>query len=315
MSENTFLGSADLQRVLNHLTPLKCLDVGAFDLENPYGPWKDLMPLAPFIELYGIEPDREECRRIEQLNLPFKKVRMFPVALSEFGGMKTFHKTRRRFNCSFLEPRPHVGQDFSRADYFTVEERIEMETVTLPGLMQKEPGLQGTVYLKLDTEGLELEILRSIPRVLLSKVMVIRSEVGFLPMRINEPYYCDIARYLRDRDFLPMRFIDMQHWRRQTREKYPHRVNGFIPFSRGQLAHADVLFFKNPQAVKDIELLLELAFIALAYEYVDHAFHILSLPEAVKYLQDKHNLSTREIKRAMGTASKHLANRYQKRNK
>lgn len=311
MSDTTFLGSSDLGRVLADLR-MTCLDIGARG-----GFTKDLLPLAPAVDACGFEPDPEEC---ERLNLaaakgshPWRSLRFIPIALGRDHGTRTLNLYRRRGCSSFFEADVALAKTFSRGDYFQLDGTIEVSTMTLDAAAATYK-FNDAVCMKIDVEGAELEVLASGPRLLSEQMLVIRTEVSFLPLLKGQAVYNDTDAYLRSHGFAPMGFVELHHWRRTTRIKHPHLANGPIPYSRGRIVHGDVLYFRDlgmmtddtPQAV---QMLLKAAFLALVYEYVDHALAIITRPAVAQYLWSTYGF---EPKSALGDVSRHLVRQYRR---
>jgi FkbM family methyltransferase len=101
---------------------------------------------------------------------------------------------------SFLEP------DHSRVgDYAGLNERSEVETVTVCTLDVVLPELQkrfgfARPYLKLDTQGFDLEVLRG-ARKTLGEVRALQTEASVIGIYKGMPGYLDALRYLDERGF------------------------------------------------------------------------------------------------------------------
>ena len=154
-------------------------------------------------------------------------------------------------------------------------------------------GFHDAVYMKIDVQGAELNVFRSGPELLAKNLLAIRIEVSFLPLYHGQPLFSDIDKHLREYGFTPMAFLELHHWRRLTKRKEPDLAPGPIPYSRGQMVHGDVLYFRNPDSMPDdtseeVQALLRAAFLALAYGYVDHASIILDRPNVAEYLSSKY---------------------------
>ncbi|MGD9663329.1 MAG: FkbM family methyltransferase, partial [Porticoccaceae bacterium] len=292
--KTSFFGSYPLRSVLNEVAPLECMDIGARG-----GPTKDLLPLAEAVHLYGFEPDKTECTRLnDQFSAspaPFGSMRFFPVALSEKGGKRTLNLTRHRGASTLLTPKPQVGERFSRSRYTDIDEQIPIETVPL-GSFATDNNLDQTCFLKIDVEGLELEILKSAENLLRDRLMVVRTEVAFLPIREAQPLYCDIDCFLKQFDFVPMGFGELHHWRRFSSEKHLKWTRGRIPFSRGQIAHGDMIFFRDPDSIETdsdqgARDAIKCAFFAIIYGFLDHAAYLLTKPSTTELLQSIHPCS------------------------
>jgi len=240
-----------------------------------------MLAMAWAVEAIGFEPDIEECIRLngfyaDPRNNPFWQTHFFPVALGRDGKGRTLHLTKHRGASSLLRPQPETASAFQRADYVTTERTITLDTVPLDRFL-RDNGLGGAVHMKVDVEGLELEILQSAPDLLDSSLLAVDAEVSFMQTRDNQPYYGEIETFLRGCQFIPLGFTELHCWRRLTRSRYPKKVKGPVPFSRGQIIHGNMLFMKKPEAIfaQSSRQILAAAFISMSYGYLDHALFFL----------------------------------------
>jgi FkbM family methyltransferase len=261
-----FFGSHKLADLLAGVAPIQSLDIGARGV-----PAKTMLAMAWAVDAVGFEPDAEECTRLnafyaEPSNNPFRQVRFFPVALGHDGKGRTLYLTKHRGSSSLLPPIEGRTEEFMRGDYGTVERTVTLDTVPLDRFLAAND-LGGTVHLKVDVEGLELEILQSAPDLLSSSLLAVDAEVGFMQDREGQPFYGEIETFLRDYNFAPMGFTELHCWRRLTKSKYPKKVKGPIPFSRGQIIHGNMLFMKTPETIikQSPKQIIAAAFIAMNY--------------------------------------------------
>ncbi len=302
-----FFGSGKLAKLLESVAPLRSLDVGARGI-----PAKTMLAMAWAVDAVGFEPDTEECGRLNAYyagpaNNPFRQARFFPVALGEGAQGRMLYLTKHRGSSSLLSPIESRTEEFMRGDYGKVERTSAVDTVPLDRFL-REQGLAGTVHLKVDVEGLELEILHSAPELLSSSLLAVDAEVAFMQTRKGQPFYGEIETFLRQYQFMPMGFTELHCWRRLSKSKYPKKVKGAVPFSRGQLVHGNMLFMKKPEAVfaQSPRQILAAAFIAMNYGYLDHALYLLQ-NEAVQkniYAAGIENL-TAEIRKVSLTQYHH----------
>ena len=113
-----------------------------------------------------------------------------------------------------------------------------------------------------------------------------------------------------------MGFLEMHHWRRMIKVKHPRLAPGPIRYSRGQLAHGDMLYFRDPDKLPDdspeaISRLLQMAFLAIAHEHVDHAAFVLRRPAVAAYPAS--NYGEFDLEAALGQASRSLLRAYRRR--
>jgi len=311
---DTFLGSKDLAVVLDHIGPLSCLDIGARG-----GVTSDIEPLGDAASVYGFEPDADECERLNDgpasTDHPYASLEFLPFALGPRRERRTLNIMQHEGASSLLEPDPSFKERFkTRSAYFDVKRKVAVDTVPLDDVID-ERGLDNPVYMKIDVEGFELEILKGAEKLLGSSLLAIRSEIVFTSPRIAQPDFGEIAAYLKPFEMMPMGFLYLVDWRSQSSKKHPRKAKGPIPYSRGQTIHGDVVFLRDPMTLTgkneaDIRQQLTLAFMALLYDYVDVAHDIFVRPAVRDYLQ---NIIDNDGLRALGTASKFLARRHDRR--
>lgn len=311
-NSDTILGSHGLARIARDVQ-LTCLDIGARGQFNP-----DLLPLAPLVDGIGFEPDLSECARLNNAAARrpgrWRSLRFIPTALAETNGSRTLYVCRSRGCSSLYQADLEMANAFARADLFSPDGTVSVPTMPLD-LAAETFGFMDAAFIKLDIQGAELEVLRSGPRLLSSTVLGIRTEVEFSPLYSGQPLLSDVEMHLREHNFVPMGFLELHHWRRSTRSKHPELAAGPIPYSRGQLMHGDILFFRNPASLPDdtplaVEALIKAAVLALAYEYVDHAGAILTRPAVADHLVSTYGLAPHPI---LSEVSHFLAHRYRRR--
>ncbi|MBI2925402.1 MAG: FkbM family methyltransferase [Verrucomicrobia bacterium] len=287
-----FLASRALGRVLADLR-FKCLDIGARQ-----GITRDLLPIASAVDACGFEPDPTECQRLNERAAaepgPWRSLRFASAALGAERGQRTLHLYRARGGSSLLEADLEIARQFARTENFICDGTVEVQTVPLDEAA-REYDLEDAVFLKLDIQGAELEVLRSGPRLVGESLLALRAEVEFIPVYQGQPVFADVDALLRSAGFVAMGFVEMRHWRRTTRRRITF-AKGPLPYSRGQLAHADVIYFRNPDSLRDdtpaaVERLLQAAFLALTYDCVDHAQAIFARPAVREYLLAKYGVA------------------------
>src|SRR5258707_15700586 len=76
-------------------------------------------------------------------------------------------------------------------------------------------GLTGFEFLKLDTQGADLDILRGAGP-LLDGCLGVEVEVMFAPLYDGQPLFADVDSYLRSRGFTPWRLGNLAHYAERT---------------------------------------------------------------------------------------------------
>jgi FkbM family methyltransferase len=258
---------ATLGEVLGRTIPtIQILDIGAMATgQERYDP----LVQNGLAEVTGFEPNPAEYARLQHRKGPY---RYSPYFLGS-GQPATFHLTRYPGCSSVLTPDPKVIDLFMTIGCaepdgnFHVEGTEMVETVRLDDV---KPALI-VDFLKIDTQGSELEIMRH-GTATLSKTLVIESEVEFVPLYQNQPLFGDIQCFLRERGFILHKLIDVagRPFRPLT------SGNPFLPMS--QLLWTDAIFvrdFTRLDAYTDEDLLKAVAILDVVYCSYDLAVLLL----------------------------------------
>lgn len=247
------------------------LDVGARG-----GISQDLLALAPVVKVFGFEPDPDECGRLNTLDFaPWKRVTYIPHALGSTEGDFNLNLYRQRGCSSKFTARQEYGERFSRGDYY-----INDGVVTVPvkplDVIISEYHIPDPAFMKIDVQGMEVEVFQGGGNTLANSLVAIRTEVSFFPMYDGQPLFAEVDQFLRRYNFYPMGFPELHAWRRITRNKLPRLGPRNMPYSKGQLIHGDVLYMLLPDDMPDsteeqIKRLLRLALVSICTGYLDHA--------------------------------------------
>ena len=304
-------GSTTLGRLLV-ARPLVAMDIGA-----RRGFVADLLPIAAAVDAIGFEPDKDECDRLNRAarerSVPWRSLRFVPTALASEAGERDLHVTGAGGTSSMLGACPEVGARYMREDYFTVEQTVKVNTVPLDDVLAHFK-IDSPAYMKVDVEGMEGEVFNGGVQTL-KRLLSVRTEVAFRKTRVGQPLYHEIDRLLRDHGLVPFGFVELHDWRRTTRQKHPLAGGPSLPFSRGQLVHGDVIYFRDADLMaeskaEDIDRLVQLAALALCYDFVDEAAAILCREAVVSELRRKDGLV---VEPTLPAISRHLAIRYRRR--
>jgi len=239
---------------------IQILDVGAMATsQERYHP----LLAAGLAQVTGFEPNPAEFARLQGRKGPY---RYLPHFLGG-GQPATFHLTRYPGCSSLLAPDPKVIDLFMTigcadpSGNFHVQKTETIETVRLDDI---KPPL-AVDFLKIDTQGYELEIMRN-GTATLANTLVIECEVEFVPMYREQPLFGDVQCFLRDQGFMLHKLIDVAG--RPFRPFNP--PNPYMPMS--QLLWADAIFvrdFTRLDAYSDDALLKAAAVLDVVYSSYD----------------------------------------------
>ena len=300
-----FLGSDELGRLAAGLR-LPCLDVGA-----RRGVIEDLLPLAFAVDAWGVEPDAEECARLNQLAAggghPWRSLRYVPIALGR-AGRRPLWLYRNRDCSSLLEADVPRARVFGRGGYFELDGTTEVETVPLD-VAARAHGFADAVFMKLDVQGAELEILESGPELVGRTLLGIRTEVEFVPIYLEQPLWADVDGHLRRAGFAPMAFLETRRWRRPGAPGNDGHGRLHAP---GQLVHADLLYLREPEVLDGgteagARALVTLALLALTYGHADLAAAAFARPGVAVWAQGAHGV---DVARGLDVAWRTLDRRH-----
>ena len=172
---------------------IKCTVIDAGSRYGLHPSWSDLRGLVDF---HLFEMDKKEANRLEKKYEGDSSIKVYPLALhSELAGVKKFNISNHRGlnslydrNDQYLEREKYMVKEFNS---MTKEETF---TNTIDNIF-KDIDIH---FLKLDTEGCDLDILKGSEEKLLTSVLAVRSEVLFAPVFKNAPLFGQVHQFLLD---------------------------------------------------------------------------------------------------------------------
>ncbi|WP_157814203.1 FkbM family methyltransferase [Olleya sp. Bg11-27] len=183
-----------------------CVDVGA------KGGVLQLNGLDTYCLYYGFEPNLEEYNKLKQTD----SHHYFPYGLSETGGKKQFYITKHAsysslLECNFDSYRNHFGKVKGFLKWYQGMEVLKNTTIKTETLdsFALNQDLNQIDFLKLDTQGTELSLLKSGKQLLeAKKISVIFAEVTFIEVYKNQNLFSDLDKYLKAQgyEFIDCRF-------------------------------------------------------------------------------------------------------------
>lgn len=155
--------------------------------------------------VFSVEPSEAALAEVRAED----RERFIPHFLGD-GRPATFHEARYPGCSSLLEPNAAMINLFQtigaepETGNFAVMDTEPVETVRLDDL----PKLPNIDLISIDTQGTELEILRHGKQVL-ANVLVLESEVEFVPLYKDQPLFGHLQVALADRGFVMHKLIDI----------------------------------------------------------------------------------------------------------
>lgn len=202
-------------------------------------------------QIYGFDPDPEECARLARHDAN-PSVSWVPLALARASGTRTLFMTQNPACSSLLQPDPELTETFPALACAREVGTAQVSTSSLDDWAEKN-GIGVVDYIKLDTQGSELEILEGGERVLRS-VRCLEIEVEFNPIYREQALFSHVDLFLRARGFVLWKLSNQVHYSRHgnpgsplgedrifydDRQAAPHTVYG------GQLYWANARYVRQ----------------------------------------------------------------------
>lgn len=163
-------------------------------------------------KIYGFDPDEDECVRLKEKyqQLPNQLVNLEPVALGQYEGKRELYVTQEPACSSFYKPIKLLTDRYPTLSSMGIEKKVMVAVTTLYNWAKKNE-VKSLDYIKLDTQGAELEILKG-ANSLIKTTRCIDIEVIFNPLYEGQSLFCDIDKFLRAQGFVLWKFTNLVHY-------------------------------------------------------------------------------------------------------
>jgi len=254
--------------------PLRFVDIGAS------GGLHDLWRIAEkHLQVIGFEPDEREFLNLASSERSHN-IKYYNTALYNKASSVDFFLTKKQMVSSILKPNRSFLDDFPESSRFDIEKITKLKTDCINNLFKKNH-IEDVDFIKIDTQGSELSILKGADNILKNEIFGLEIEVEFSPLYENQPLFSDVDKFLRKYDF---QLFDLKHyyWKRKAGQTYGG--------NKGQLIFADALYFRDlnkfnisissgqDNTWKKTKVLRAFS-ICFMYGYFDYAFEIFTSNE------------------------------------
>lgn len=212
---------------LPNFKSISLIDIGAAGDIEPR--WKCIEPNLSYV---GFEPDeRSRANLIKKHNLCASH-QIFPFALgSKYNEAIPLNLCRNSQVSSTYTPNNEFLGLFPDSSRFDV-----ISTSNLISRRLDDLGLTEFDFLKIDTQGSELDILKGATSSLRS-VLGLEIEVEFMELYKKQPLFGEVVKFLNSQGFEFIDFVNLCRWERRE-------YNG-----HGQCVFGDALFLRSPESL------------------------------------------------------------------
>lgn len=221
--------------VLEHKSePIKIIDVGAMMLGDEPSDYAAL--LKPGVaKIIGFEPDEKECQKLNQSHND--DCSFLPYIIGD-GSEQTFHLCNFNMTSSLYEPNTNLLEKFQcLPELVQVIKRTPVSTKRLDDIDE----VQNADYLKIDVQGAEVDVFNGAEN-LLADIMIVHTEVEFVPLYIHQPLFAEVDQILRKHGFLFHKFFRGAIAGRTFK---PLIVNNNVGQALSQSLWSDAIYVKN----------------------------------------------------------------------
>ena len=181
---------------------------------------------------------------------------------------------------SIYEPNMDILKLFKNPQRWEIKKKITMKTFPLNDVLKKN-SISDIDFMKIDSQGSELEILRG-GTDYLDSIIGLEVESEFIEIYKNQPLFPEVDKFIQSNGF---KLIDMRRtfWKRNI---------GSNGINKGQLIFADLLYMRTPESVLNIKgitssKVIKSIKVYLTYGYQDLSIELLNHSNNQGIIEDK----------------------------
>jgi FkbM family methyltransferase len=164
----------------------------------------------------GLEPNPEAFKDLEliakSVQSEGRSISCYPMAAGAKDGSVRYLLTKESAVAGVLEPIVELNERVPSGDH-NITKEFEVQALSIPSLLARQ-ALKKIDILKVDTEGYDLEVLKgSLDLLTTHSIEVVLTEVFFVPYRINQAFFWDIAAFMHHMGY---HFVNLYDTRNTT---------------------------------------------------------------------------------------------------
>jgi FkbM family methyltransferase len=265
-------------------TPFVAVDVGAA---------RGLLPhwhvLGNHARLYLVEPEASARGRLEEQLAAAGVVRNYRIvdsALAARSGEATLHVLSTPSGSSLLPLKLPDALDYaSEKDVFPIRQ-VQVKTTTLPEML-KSCGEDAAHFMKLDTQGTELSILKALSKAARSQLYGVELEVGVPGAYEGQATLNEVVAFLEEAGLVVFDIVPKRaHLMKGGQSDYFSRVLGIdrrVSADSPKIGEVDAVFLRDPKQVagsRDEASLRRLVLSLCVHHHFSHAYDLVERFEA-----------------------------------
>jgi FkbM family methyltransferase len=253
-----------MDKLLNHHHHLVIVDIGASGGIDPR--WSKT---TEFYKGILFEPDPREFDALKKNS--DNNLIVINCALSDSKKEIEFHLCKKQMVSSVYPPNFNFLNKFADSERFNVEKIIHLNADTLDNQLKKE-GIDEVDFIKIDTQGYELSILKGSSNCI-ENIVGLEVEVEFEPLYVGQPLFSEVDNYVKENGFI-LADLKRYYWKRKNNKNTGNR--------KGQIIFGDALYFKSPEQILSSsnisqEKIIRTIYVYLSYGYIDLSQVLLNI--------------------------------------
>jgi hypothetical protein len=242
--------------------PPVLIDIGASGGIHPK--WKYI---AKYAHCVAFDADDREFQISEETNKTYKKlVHINRIVTALPSENAPFYLTQSPFCSSLLEPDDEKLRPWLFQPLFAVKKIASLPTVTLAETLQSA-GIYYIDWFKVDTQGTDLRLYKSLPEEIRKTVLLAELEPGILDAYKGEDKLYSVMQEMHSRGFWLSSMNVKGTQRLQSR--YAMQIGSFMSerIIRPSPGWAELTYFRHPEGISCRSLLLLIVFALLEHQY------------------------------------------------
>lgn len=236
------------------------LDLGSFEGFSPI--WDHFGEL---VTLVGIDPFEPEGTKLGKFN---RTETTFNCIINDTVGEYDFNISRNKHASSLLKENTKVVSRYHTAYDGEILKTEKVTTKKLSDILSNN-NITDIDFIKIDIEGSELTILKSIEDLVKNKCLGIYIETFFQEYHIGRPLFSEVELYLRSLGYYVYDVVPEKWGKKTNNQKY----------GDGQVIYCNTLFFKdpilNPNDITDIEKIKKLILLSSLWKQNDFSIELI----------------------------------------